>query len=55
MNDVLRHHRPRSFSRRGAQARALMEENPCEAIKNNVRGTRIVAEAPSVTASTASS
>ena len=23
----------------------LMEENPCEAIKNNVRGTAIVAEA----------
>jgi FlaA1/EpsC-like NDP-sugar epimerase len=34
----------RALPRRGPQARALMEANPGEAIKNNVAGTRLLAD-----------
>lgn len=44
--DVFTTHRPALVFHAAAHKHVpLMEENPCEAIKNNVRGTRIVAEA----------
>ena len=43
---VLREHRPELIIHAAAHKHVpLMELNPCEAIKNNVRGTRIVGEA----------
>ena len=46
VNDVLRLHRPEIIFHAAAHKHVpLMEENPCEAIKNNVRGTRLLAQA----------
>jgi FlaA1/EpsC-like NDP-sugar epimerase len=46
IEDVFRHHRPEVVFHAAAHKHVpLMEANPCEAIKNNVFGTRIVAEA----------
>jgi FlaA1/EpsC-like NDP-sugar epimerase len=46
VRDVLQEHRPEILFHAAAHKHVpLMEEHPCEAIKNNVRGTRILAEA----------
>jgi FlaA1/EpsC-like NDP-sugar epimerase len=46
VNDVLRLHRPEIIFHAAAHKHVpLMEENPCEAVKNNVRGTRLLAAA----------
>jgi FlaA1/EpsC-like NDP-sugar epimerase len=46
VNDVLRLHRPEIIFHAAAHKHVpLMEENPCEAVKNNVRGTRLLAHA----------
>jgi len=44
--DVLRQHRPHVIFHAAAHKHVpLMELNPCEAIKNNIKGTRIVSQA----------
>jgi FlaA1/EpsC-like NDP-sugar epimerase len=49
VNDVLRLHRPEIIFHAAAHKHVpLMEENPCEAVKNNVRGTRVLARAAEV-------
>ena len=54
--DVFEQHQPEIVFHAAAHKHVpLMEENPCEAIKNNVRGTRLLAEAADATASIASS
>jgi FlaA1/EpsC-like NDP-sugar epimerase len=46
VEDVLREHRPHVIFHAAAHKHVpLMELNPCEAIKNNVKGTRIVSQA----------
>ena len=46
VDDVLREHRPHVIFHAAAHKHVpLMELNPCEAIKNNVKGTRIVSQA----------
>jgi FlaA1/EpsC-like NDP-sugar epimerase len=46
VGEVLRQHRPEIVFHAAAHKHVpLMEENPCEAVKNNVRGTRILAAA----------
>jgi FlaA1/EpsC-like NDP-sugar epimerase len=46
VGDVLREHRPEIIFHAAAHKHVpLMEENPCEAVKNNVRGTRLMARA----------
>jgi FlaA1/EpsC-like NDP-sugar epimerase len=46
VNDVLSMHRPEIIFHAAAHKHVpLMEENPCEAIKNNVGGTRLMARA----------
>ena len=46
INDVMERHQPEIIFHAAAHKHVpLMEENPCEAIKNNVRGTRLLAEA----------
>jgi len=48
IDDVMWRHRPEIVFHAAAHKHVpLMEENPCEAIKNNVRGTRIIAKAAS--------
>jgi FlaA1/EpsC-like NDP-sugar epimerase len=46
VGDVMQRHRPDIIFHAAAHKHVpLMEENPCEAIKNNVRGTRLLARA----------
>src|SRR3954463_2415537 len=46
VTDVLHTHRPDIIFHAAAHKHVpLMEENPCEAVKNNVRGTRLMAQA----------
>lgn len=46
VTDVMRQHQPEIIFHAAAHKHVpLMEENPCEAVKNNVRGTRVLAEA----------
>jgi FlaA1/EpsC-like NDP-sugar epimerase len=46
VNDVLVEHQPEIIFHAAAHKHVpLMEENPCEAVKNNVRGTRLLAQA----------
>ena len=45
VNDVLAEHQPDIIFHAAAHKHVpLMEENPCEAVKNNVRGTRVLAQ-----------
>jgi FlaA1/EpsC-like NDP-sugar epimerase len=49
VGDVLQRHRPDIIFHAAAHKHVpLMEENPCEAIKNNVRGTRLLARAAEI-------
>jgi FlaA1/EpsC-like NDP-sugar epimerase len=46
VEEVMRHYEPEIVFHAAAHKHVpLMEENPCEAIKNNVRGTRVMAQA----------